>query len=80
MTRILAGLERRGLVSRRPDPDDGRRALVSLSPTGVEVHDRIADRVGPERARLFAGIEPELVQQTFAVLAQIEANVLLDPD
>lgn len=30
----VAALDERGLVSRRPDPDDGRRQTVSLSPAG----------------------------------------------
>lgn len=30
----VAALAGRGLVGRRPDPDDGRRAVVSLTPVG----------------------------------------------
>ncbi|MGN6742007.1 MAG: MarR family winged helix-turn-helix transcriptional regulator, partial [Amnibacterium sp.] len=30
----IATLEERGFVTRRPDPDDGRRQTVSLSPSG----------------------------------------------
>lgn len=34
MAATLAVLDERGLVERRPDPDDGRRVQVSLSDTG----------------------------------------------
>ena len=34
MTRVLAALEERGLVERRPHPTDGRQALVELTTTG----------------------------------------------
>ena len=34
MGATLAALESRGLVTRRPDPNDGRRILLSISPTG----------------------------------------------
>lgn len=37
MGTTLAALQERGLVERRPDPQDGRRYLISLSPAGVDV-------------------------------------------
>jgi DNA-binding MarR family transcriptional regulator len=35
----LAVLEERGLTERRPDPGDGRRRLLSLTPTGTALLD-----------------------------------------
>ena len=40
MTKRLDGLERAGLVERRPDPDDRRGRLVGLSAKGRAVVDR----------------------------------------
>jgi DNA-binding MarR family transcriptional regulator len=37
MGTTLAALQERGLVERRPDPQDGRRYLLSLSPAGIDV-------------------------------------------
>ena len=34
MATILAGLDQHGLIRRAPDPDDGRRQVISLTPTG----------------------------------------------
>ncbi|OBJ36117.1 MarR family transcriptional regulator [Mycobacterium colombiense] len=34
MATILAALGQRGLVARAPDPNDGRRQVVSLTPAG----------------------------------------------
>jgi DNA-binding MarR family transcriptional regulator len=37
MGATLGGLEDRGLVARRPDPNDGRRAVLYLTPAGQAV-------------------------------------------
>jgi DNA-binding MarR family transcriptional regulator len=37
MAQTVHDLETSGLVSRRPDPDDGRRAFIELTPDGVEL-------------------------------------------
>lgn len=39
MTRILAGLEERGLIARRTNPDDARQSLISLTDQAYEVMD-----------------------------------------
>ncbi len=36
MAQTVADLEAAGTVSRRPDPGDGRRALVELTPVGLQ--------------------------------------------
>jgi DNA-binding MarR family transcriptional regulator len=36
MGATLAGLEARAFIERRPDPDDGRRAVISLTPAGLQ--------------------------------------------
>jgi DNA-binding MarR family transcriptional regulator len=37
MGATLGGLERRGLVARRPDPDDGRHVVLSVTELGLEL-------------------------------------------
>jgi DNA-binding MarR family transcriptional regulator len=36
MAPLVRDLEQAALVHRRPDPEDGRRALVELTPAGIE--------------------------------------------
>jgi len=80
ITRIVTGLERRGLIDRRRDPSDGRRMLVHLTPEGRSVHDRVADVVPAARDALFAGIPEDEMATAAAVLGRIEANILADSD
>ncbi len=37
LTRVFASLEEQGLVTRKPDPEDGRGVILELTPTGREV-------------------------------------------
>ena len=47
MAQIVRELESAGLISRRPDPDDGRRALIEITPAGLErLHTARARREG----------------------------------
>lgn len=44
VSRQVAQLVHLGLVERRPDPDDGRAALLAATDAGVEVYRRMAER------------------------------------
>jgi DNA-binding MarR family transcriptional regulator len=67
MAQTVGDLEEGGLVSRRPDPDDGRRALVELTDRGREALE--ADRADRE-GWLAAGIAEELTRAEQQALAR----------
>lgn len=48
VSRALGSLEAAGRVARRPDPDDGRRALATLTPAGRQLYRSLR---GPARER-----------------------------
>jgi DNA-binding MarR family transcriptional regulator len=56
MAATLAGLAERGLVSRRSDVDDGRRALLTVTAAGRKV---LLDRRSESTGRLAAVLEAE---------------------
>ena len=64
MAQTVKDLEGDGLVSRRPDPDDGRHALVELTPQGLEALQ--ADR--RRRVGWLAGAIEELTAEERAAL------------
>ncbi|MEU6343526.1 MarR family transcriptional regulator [Streptomyces sp. NPDC046977] len=73
MATTLAGLEERGLVSRRPDAADGRRAVVTVTDAGRKV---LADRRSESVQRLGAVIRAEFTDderhQLLAVLPLLD--------
>lgn len=76
LTRLLVGLERKGYVARRPDPDDGRRQRVHLTLAGADLHDRFAAIVPGTRAAVFAGIDADELAVAERVLRRLEENFL----
>lgn len=67
MATTLAGLEERGLVSRRPDPTDGRRQVISATAGGLRI---LADRRSASLQRL--------TQAVGTALTAAEQQQLLD--
>lgn len=44
MTKVLERLESAGLLARRPDPQDGRQQLVSITDAGIEFAERTREQ------------------------------------
>jgi len=57
MGQTLAELEAQSLISRRPDPADGRRVLIELTPLG---HEAVAEGRARRTGWLAAAIERDL--------------------
>jgi DNA-binding MarR family transcriptional regulator/GNAT superfamily N-acetyltransferase len=77
LSRVLRGLQRRGVVERRRAPDDGRKFLLSLTPTGRDAF-AVLDaasraQIGEILARLETEDRPRLVDAMGTV------ETLLDP-
>jgi MarR family transcriptional regulator for hemolysin len=68
-------LHERGLVERRPDPDDRRVWLISLTGPGRRLIGRMVEVDELLRAELRAGISRADRQALAAVLEQLQANL-----
>jgi DNA-binding MarR family transcriptional regulator len=63
MTHRLKALEKRGFITRLPDPDDARSLLVALTETGrARIDEAVESHVENER-QLLAGLSAEQRQQ-----------------
>ena len=73
MGATLAALEARGLVARQPDPDDGRRAVLTLTGAGQQVlRDKRSARVAQLAAALSSAFSPAEVLQLKAAAPLLE--------
>ena len=73
MGATLAALEARGLVARRPDPDDGRRAVLSLTEAGQQIlQDKRSARVAQLARALSGTFTPAELSQLRAAAPLLE--------
>jgi DNA-binding MarR family transcriptional regulator len=79
LTRPVADLERRGLITRRPDTIDGRRVILSITPAGRET---IFTDAVQRRAWLAKAIDDKLTrtERDLLHLAAQLLDRLADPD
>ncbi|MEI7443777.1 MAG: MarR family transcriptional regulator [Burkholderiales bacterium] len=76
VSRALASLEAAGRVVRRPDPDDGRRALAALTPAGRQLYRGLR---GPAREReeaVTGALNAAERRQLTAIVEKMTASVL----
>jgi len=73
MGATLAALEARGLVERSPDPDDGRRAVMSMTDAGLEMlRNRRNERVEQMAVALAAEFTPAELARLMAAAPLLE--------
>lgn len=71
MTATLTRMERDGLVTRRPNPDDGRSTLVALTPLALGKLPDVADATATINALVLEQLTPDERSQFFALLKRI---------
>lgn len=76
MSRILAGMESRDLVRRRPDKDDRRKIRVHMTPEARELVTSIAPLAAKTRDQLYGGLKKKELKALRRALRTIESNTL----
>ncbi|MFA6115823.1 MAG: MarR family transcriptional regulator [Sphingomonas sp.] len=81
VSRAAIALVDRGLVQRRPNPDDQRSHLLSLTKAGKTLYESVAPKALELEAQVFAGFSAEEIATFSTMLDRIEASAApLDPE
>jgi DNA-binding MarR family transcriptional regulator len=72
LSRILGHLEQRGLVARRPDPDDGRATLARATADGRRLVERLRARRAALLTRWLEDLTPDGRASLLAALPALE--------
>lgn len=79
MSRQLRALEELGLVTREPDPDDGRASLVRLTTEGLERFSRVRDARRERYVSELAAWDRGELAELARLLHQLNARVGDEP-
>lgn len=79
-TKRLRSLESRGLVSRSPNPTDGRGALIALTPAGTELADEVFPQLLALERALMSGMADTDVAAVVSALRTVLASVEAAPE
>ncbi|TNC22512.1 MarR family winged helix-turn-helix transcriptional regulator [Amycolatopsis alkalitolerans] len=72
LTRVLAALERDGLVARRTDPEDGRRSLLNITDRGLKTLRAYSE----QREEWLAAAMADVLTETERDLLRLAAKVM----
>ena len=75
VSRAMQGLEARGIVSRKYDPDDRRERIASLTPAGHALYRSIVPFALEREAKLLAVLTPEEISVLDRVMSKLSAEL-----
>jgi MarR family transcriptional regulator, 2-MHQ and catechol-resistance regulon repressor len=70
-SRVVAALQRKGLVARLADADDGRAITLTATASGRRLHERIQDELAREHERIVGDLAPEVRRAAIEVIARL---------
>ena len=79
LSRTLKGMEKKGLIERHPDPNDGRSVRVFLTPLGVDSRRQARDLVVGINKRLAAMLGSKTLKELNEGLQRLN-SILEDPE
>ena len=69
-----------GYLTRTPDPNDGRQALLSITPAGQAIHEQIAGRLADRQEEVLSPLDQDERTQLDALLNKLAHHAAELPD
>ena len=79
LTGVAGTLEKRGLVARRAHPDDGRRVLLSLTPSGRKLMTELFPQFNKQEALVVESLSADETKVLAAALRKIVVDLESGP-
>jgi MarR family transcriptional regulator, organic hydroperoxide resistance regulator len=79
LTGVAGTLEKRGLVERRTHPDDGRRVLLRLSPSGLQLMAELFPVFNKQETLVVQSLSADEIRVLAAALRKIVVDMEDDP-
>ncbi len=75
MSGLLNRLEKKGLVSRETDPDDGRRSVIVLTDEGARIVDEVFPLCHEMVKEVLSGLDPEEKERLLPMLDSVLSGI-----
>lgn len=75
MANTLDRMERDGLIKRKPDPDDKRRATIHLTPRADDMRARVMEQARQVAAQAVKALSASEQDQLFSLIARLSDNM-----
>jgi DNA-binding MarR family transcriptional regulator len=80
LTGVASTLEKRGLVARRAHPDDARRVLLSMTPSGLTLMAELFPQFNTQEALVVESLSADEIKVLAAALRKIVVDLESGPD
>lgn len=83
LPKVTTELEKRGLIARNPNPDDGRSALLALTPVGQRLVTEILAQSRERNAAMLAGLSADEQRELMRLIRTVlstSRDYLLNPN
>ncbi|MBW1902897.1 MAG: MarR family transcriptional regulator [Deltaproteobacteria bacterium] len=77
VTRMIASMEKKGLIIKQQDTFDKRKYRIRLTPEGVELHHKLSEIIKEDRKRLYRGLNNNDYVTLKQILEKLNKNAFV---